>query len=138
MVGANFANFAKFWEDHRGKLAELANFAPRVNFEWPSATLSGCARPAGKELAIQRRRRRSKIKLNPVPVQDFPDRSDMARKETAHLLGIIPAGFRLPADGGPDTPGLPRPRPVVGAGGFCLQGWTHSAGPAPVPPLPDR
>ena len=32
MVGANSANSANFWGDHREKLAELANFAPRVNF----------------------------------------------------------------------------------------------------------
>ena len=42
---------------------------------------------------MNRRRPRSRIKLNPVPVQHFPDRSNLTRKDVANLVGISEAYF---------------------------------------------
>lgn len=37
---------------------------------------------------MKRRRPRSKIKLKPVPVQDYLDRNNMTQKQMADLVGI--------------------------------------------------
>ena len=42
---------------------------------------------------MQRRRPRSRIRLNPVPVQDFLDRSNMTQKDMACQVGISEAYF---------------------------------------------
>ena len=42
---------------------------------------------------MQRRRPRTRYKLNPVPVQDFMDRNNLTQKQMAELLGISEAYF---------------------------------------------
>ena len=42
---------------------------------------------------MNRRRPRSRIKLNPVPVQDFLDRSNLTQKDMACLVEISEAYF---------------------------------------------
>ena len=42
---------------------------------------------------MRRRRPRSRIKLKPVPVQDFMDRNNMTQKQMADLIGISEAYF---------------------------------------------
>ena len=42
---------------------------------------------------MNRRRPRSRIKLNPGPVQDFLDRSNLTQKDMAYLVGISEACF---------------------------------------------
>jgi len=42
---------------------------------------------------MRRRRPRTRIKLNPGPVQDFLDRSNLTQKDMACLVGISEAYF---------------------------------------------
>ena len=71
---------------------------------------------------MNRRRPRSIIKLNPGPVQDFMDRSNLAQKDMACLVGISEAYFSqlMNGDRSPSAKVRSRLQQVMGVDDFDL------------------
>ena len=71
---------------------------------------------------MNRRRPRSRIKLNPVPVQDFLDRSNLTQKDMAYLVGISEAYFSqlMNGDRSPSAKVRSRFQQVMGVDDFDL------------------
>ena len=71
---------------------------------------------------MNRSRPRSRITLNPVPVQDFLDRSNLTQKDMAYLVGISEAYFSqlMNGDRSPSARVRGRIQQVMGVDDFDL------------------
>ena len=71
---------------------------------------------------MRRRRPRTRIKLNPGPVQDFLDRSNLTQKDMACLVGISEAYFSqlMNGDRSPSAKVRSRFQEVMGVDDFDL------------------
>ena len=69
---------------------------------------------------MNRRRPRSRIRLNPVPVQDFLDRSNLTQKDMASLIEISEAYFSqlMNGDRSPSAKVRDRLQQVMGVDDF--------------------
>ena len=69
---------------------------------------------------MNRRRPRTKIRLNPVPVQEFMDRSNLTQRDMAYLVGISEAYFSqlMNGDRSPSAKVRSRIQQVMGVDDF--------------------